>query len=231
MRAKSFFSTAILLSSLLTTSTAWANVCSKADIDFYLQRGFSHEQVVRLCNNADVMGQKTPATISPVPAQTMPVVTPAIPPTDTTIPTTDTVKPAGNKVSQSDLIYFKTAIESDQVELTPGTLSYMRSGCIKYGEEDFIGFKEDACVKTRTTIDRSGLKVIKAQSGIMLVRDAELIVTGNIKREILDADKLKAKKRKGLLAEYSLNPTQINIPLRSGIKPNEVAARLQALAK
>ena len=231
MCAKSFFSITILLSFLFTFSTAWANVCSKADIDFYLQRGFSHEQVVRLCSNAPVMGQKTPAKTSPAPAQTKPVVTPAISTTDTTTPTTDTTQPAGNMVSQSDLIYFKTAIESDQVELTPDSLSYTRSGCIKYGEEDITGFKEDACVTTRTKIERSGLKVLKAQSGIFLIRDAELIVAGKITREVLDADKLKTKKRKTFLAEYSLNPAQINIPLRSGIKPNEVAARLQALAK
>lgn len=245
MRAQSFFSTTVLLSSLLAGSTAWANACSKADIDFYLQRGFSHEQVVRLCGNAPVMMQpsaptqisptpKTPQQATPAPASTQakpgPAVTTNTPPVETTMPAIATPKPAGNSVSQGDLVYFKTAIKSDQVDLTPDALSYLLAGCIKYGEPDFNGFKEEACVNTRTTIKRKGLQVIKAQKGILLIRDHKLIVAGDIRREVLNADKLSAKKRKAFLAEYELNPDQLNIPVRSGINPRDVAARLQLIA-
>lgn len=246
MHAKSFFSTTILLSALLTGSTAWANACSKADIDFYLQRGFSHEQVVRLCSNAPVMMQnsapspgssvpKNTQQATPAPASTQakpaPAVTTIAPPVETTAPAITTPKPAGNVVSRGDLIYFKTAIKSDQVDLTPDTLSYLLGGCIKYGEADFNGFKEEACVNTRTTIQRKGLQVIKAQKGILLIRDQKLIVAGDIQREVLNIDKLKAKKREAFLAEYDLNPEQLNIPVRSGIDPRDVAARLQLIAK
>lgn len=237
MCTKSLFSSTILLSSLLTVSSAWANACSKADIDFYLQRGFSHEQVVKLCSNAPVMMQNTPAQN---PSTGNQQITPAVAPVQTkpsavdSTATTTTItapKPVIKETSQADIIYFKTAIESDQVELTADALSYIFSGCIKYGEEDVAGFKEEACVKTLTTIKRKGLRVIKAQKGIVLIRDHALIVAGEIKREVLDADKLKAKKRKAFLAEYALNPEQLNIPVRSGIDPHDVAARLQLIAK
>ena len=245
MHAKPVIFVTILISFLFAASSAWANACSKEDIDFYLKRGFTHEQVVRLCSNAPVMMQKSapaqqiPAPVStqqtaPTPVQTMPApaVTTVTPPVETAVPTiAPAPKPAASEVSQSDLIYFKTAINSDQVDLTPDALTYLLGGCIKYGDADFNGFKEEACVKTRTTISRKGLQVVEAQKGILLIRDQKLIVAGDIKREVLDADKLKPKKRNAFLAEYALNPGQLNVPVRSGIDPRDVAARLQLIAK
>ncbi len=242
MYAKILTPAMVMFFSLLFSSAVSANACSREEIDFYLQRGFSHEQVVRLCSNTPVMGQDNKSPQTPYTqentkkteasdAKTIPAAEPVVPETKTAPPVQPVPGTPRHDVSQNDIIYFKTAIQSDQVDVTPDALTYLLKGCIKYGEPDFNGFKEEACVKTRTTIRRKGLQVIKAQKEIFLIRDHALIVAGDIKREVLDLDKLKEKKRKAFLAEYELNPAQVNIPVRSGIDPRDVAARLQLIAK
>jgi len=39
-------------SAIFSSSSVFANSCSKSDIDYYLERGFSNEQVVQLCTAA-----------------------------------------------------------------------------------------------------------------------------------------------------------------------------------
>ncbi len=222
MPSRSILSRAALFALFAASGHAMANTCSKEDIQFYLQSGFSHEQVVRLCTNAPPVMQQAPAPAAP--SSVAPV--PATPAAVTAVPQTAT-----DRVSRDDLVYFKTAIESDQVDLTRDTLSYKLGGCIKYGEVDDFGFKEKACVDTLTTIQLKGLQVLSAKKGIWLVQEQELIVAGDIRREVLNIDRLTPRKRKELMAHYSLQPAQLDIPVRSGIDPRDVAARLRLLTQ
>ena len=202
--------------------------CERADVEYYLERGFTHEQVVRLCSEQPLERSNAQPATSPVDDRDNGSSA------TTHMPTQQGGTPAAAGLSANvaldDQIYFKTVIEADKVDLASETLAYTRKGCIKYGEEDLNGFQETACVTVQTTLELAGLRVIRAQKGIPLVAERELVVEGKIQREILDLHRLKRSKQKAFLSEYSLSPPQINIPTRSGVDPRDVAVKLRVLS-
>jgi len=63
-----------------------------------------------------------------------------------------------------------------------------------------------------------------------MIRDQEMIVTGDIKQDVLNPEKLKPKTLKSFNADYPSSLTEINIPVKKGIDPVEVAETLKRLA-
>jgi hypothetical protein len=218
---------------LIPLPLAPVHACERADVDYYLQRGFTHEQVVQLCREPSDQAGPVGSNSAAVPEKTK---TPLSQPSSAgEKPMQQSIRPgsaAGSSggVALEEQIYFKTVIEADSVDLSADALAYTRRGCIKYGEEDLNGFKEKACVTVRTTLDLDTLRVIRAQKGIPLIAERELIVEGDIQREVLDLQQLKPRVQNEFLSVYSLNPPQLNLPTRSGIDPRDVAARLRALS-
>ncbi len=195
---------------LLLHQPLWGGSCNMAQIDAFLQRGFTHEQVVELC--------ATPAPTTPK---------------KDSAPTTSPASRPPHALSDSsidkDTFYLQTVIDADRVKVNPEAIIYWRDKCFKYGAEDFTGFRPEACVNMRTTINRKGLKVVRAAKGIILIRDQELIVDGNIKQDVLNPEKLKPKILKTFHADYPSSPTRINIPVKKGIDPVKVAETLKRL--
>jgi len=193
---------------ILLNQPLWAGSCNMEQIDQFLQRGFTHEQVVKLC------GHPQPTTAS---AQDDPV-------------------SATNPLSQSndgidkDIFYLQTVIDADKVEVTPEAIIYWRNKCYPYGTEDFSGFRPEACVNMRITINRNRLKVVRAAKGIILIRDQEMIVSGDIKQDVLNPEKLKPKTLEAFNADYPSSLKEINIPVKKGIDPVKVAETLKRMA-
>ena len=188
--------------------------CSKEDVIFYLQEGFSHEQVVGLCATSKK------STSTPYDSLT----------TKKFVPKTGMKKsiPAGI----DNIIYLKSTIQADELQLTSTQLNFTEnSHCIQYGLEDGTGFKDEVCVMTKTVIDLAGLKIIKAKKGLPLFGGSELIISGKIQRQVLNPDILNTKQRLGIKDSYQLNPLKLHIPMRSGIDPVQLAAKLKSIAK
>lgn len=215
-------STAMLSGLLfLLSGSAFAVDCDRESIAYYLESGFTHEQIVRLCGSGSA-----PDPVAASPSRPLANDTAAAYPSQ---------QPAAAEqmrggVPLDDLIYFKSVVDADVVEITPEALISTDEDCIQYGEEDPNGFKEEACVVTRTTIRFAGLEVVKAVSGIPFVIERELLVGGTIRRELLNTSRLSKRELKAFKAEYDLNPSQVNIPTHSGVNPEEVAVRLRAMA-
>lgn len=181
-------------------------------IDQFLQRGFTHEQVVELCGN--------PQTSEPSSSQQDSEPTP-----------TPTQEPATQPNSEidKDTFYLQTVIDADKVEVTPEAIIYWRDKCYAYGSEGFTGFRPEACVNMRTTINRKKLKVVRAAKAIIMIRDQEMIVSGEIKQDVLNPKKLKPKTLKSFNTDYPSSLTEINIPVKKGIDPAKVAETLKRL--
>lgn len=225
---------------LLGSGSAWAVDCGREAIASYLKSGFSHEQVVRMCSGGGgEQVERVPVSGAQVesPAGTRSAPVPverkegassefqaASQHASRNVP-----QASGQGVSQDDLIFFSSVISADKVELSKDKLVYTDDRCLKYGPEDNNGFKEEACLITRTTIGFDGLQVVRTAKEILFIQDQELIVSGDIQREFTNLEKLGKWERRDFLAEYSKNPTEINIPTRSETNPEVIAARLKLL--
>jgi hypothetical protein len=202
--------TALILGAMLLNQPLWSGSCDMEQIDQFLQRGFTHEQVVELCGN-------------PQPA------TPSNEKNTASTQQSETETQSDTDIDKS-AFYLQTVIDADKIEVTPDAITYWRDKCYAYGSEGFTGFRPEACVNMRTTIQRKGLKVVRAAKGIIMIRDQEMIVSGDIKQEVLNSEKLKPKALKAFTTDYPSSLTKTNIPVKKGIDPMDVAETLKRLA-
>lgn len=208
------------LIALLITSDLLANSCNKADIDYYLQRGFTHPQVVQLCSTSpasvtSVQQRQPPATVTtPAPSHgvTKNIETPS--------------NPQNPGINNAEQLYFTTVLNATSANIDHSALSYTSKECVEYGEENLTGIKDKVCANTKITIQLSDLEIIRANKGIFLIREQELLVKGNIQREYLNINSLSAGKQAELRLHLPTNPSQLNLPVSKGIDPKQVAARL-----
>ena len=195
---------------ILLNQPLWAGSCNMEQIDQFLQRGFTHEQVVELCGNPQTAEPSSPQQDSEHTPTQEPVTQP-------------------NSGIDKDTFYLQTVIDADKVEVTPEAITYWRDKCYAYGSEGFTGFRPEACVNMRTTINRKGLEIVRASKAIIMIRDQEMIVSGDIKQDVLNPKKLKPNTLKSFNADYPSSLTEINIPVKKGIDPVKVAETLKRL--
>ncbi len=184
---------------LLFSGELLANSCSKTDIEYYLQKGFTHEQVTKLCS--------IPAPATPRQPQAQ--------------------APQQSASPSADQAYLAAAIDAKNVTLNQNQLNYSSKECAEYGPDNNVDLIEKACVNSRVTVNLTGLKIKKMSKGLFLIKDAEFIVEGNIKRDYLNLNAVRRQEKSEVLRLLPTNPKQVNIPLRRGIDPKDVAQRLQ----
>ncbi len=206
------------------SGSALANSCSKADIDHYLKSGFTHDQVVKLCTDTAT----TPSVQSSgnlyqsisTPDRSAPVAT------ATPLHNNPSANITPSRVN-NDQVYFETVVEGNPVTITADKLSFDRRECAIYGDVDMTGFRDKACVDTRTTINLKGLQILRATKGVFLIKEQELLVKGNITREYLNTSGLNKYKMKAVNQQLPTQPTKLNIPIKKGIDPRVVAGKLK----
>lgn len=197
---------------VIFSSTLYAKECSQTDILFYLKHGFTHEQVVRLCattsaNKANSKNYATPLTSPP--------------------PSSSTSQNTRQNTSEKDQQFFETVINGDSVNLTQETLSFKRKECAVYGDLDMTETRDKVCIRTETTIRLKGLQIIKVAKGLPLLRKQELVVKGDISRTYLNSRSLSNHKMDAIKEQLLKSPAELNIPIKSGINPHNVAERLR----
>jgi len=203
------------MSALFTSSNALANSCSKSDIDYYLQRGFTNEQVVQLCAGPAATQNTGQTYQAPTQAQNQ--------------------QTQQNNQLGEDQSYLSAALDSDGVTMTPQTLTLLPRECIEYGSasgsQAAADLKETICVNTKLIINFAGLTIGKASKGLFLVKDAKVIVKGNIQRELIGINELRRQDREAIIEKLSTNPKAVDLKIRRGLDPSAVAERLNRYAK
>ncbi len=202
--------TALLLAifSLFITTNSIANSCNKGDVDFYLQRGFTNEQVMRLCTGTTAQVQ-APRQNTPQVQYTAPI-------------------NSQNQALRDDQIYLSTALDAKNIKLTPSDLSYEGKECVVYSPfPNNSDLDETLCVNSKVVVNFAGLKIQRTSSGLFLVKDPELIVSGNINRNFLDLNQVRKQERSAIQQLLPLSPKQLNIKVRRGIDPKQVAGKLK----
>lgn len=199
---------------LVFSAQLWAETdCSKEAIAYYLEMGFTHEQVSRMCQ-VSAHSDETDTT----PHQSV---------------TTVDGPAAGaswndqqGSLNNDDFVFFNKAILSDRLTVTPETLTYVRDECVRYGEEDITGFRPRVCGVLKTTINRAGLIVLRAVRGLYFFKDAELLVKGEIQREVINLNSLDSDDRNIFAKILDPTPETFEIKLRDNVNPKAIAARL-----
>ena len=192
--------------------------CSKEDINHYLKSGFTHDQVVKLCTDS--------ATTQPKSNLSQPISTPP-----QTAPKSITSRQNQSHPSSmgrtEDQVYFSTVIEGNPVTLSNDKLIFERKECAVYGDVNLTGFRDKACLKTRTTITLKGLQVLRATKGILLLKEQELLVKGHITRDYINTSGLNKYKMISVNEQLPTHPKQLNIPIKKGIDPKILAGKLK----
>lgn len=215
-------------------SLASAN-CSREDVSFYLDKGFSHEQVVKICGAQSASGKtSTPAAparvnngnlYEQIGASNQPSVKSAH------IATLSTSSQPAPSSADVETKVFLNSVMKAEVVITPTHIILSKDNdCIPYGTEDAVGFINEACVQTRTQISRAGLKVVLARKPIPILGKPEFVVSGKIQRQILNPEVLNQKQQSGLASDYPLTPSQVDIPVRRDVDIKKLERTIERLA-
>ncbi len=198
-----------LSQSLITTSIALAVAapqgiaaeCSRADIDRYLDRGYSLAKITRLCSEDAPRAQSTPGGDN------------------------------SNDVDPATAVYLQTAIDADEVKITPDRIELIQDRCFPYGEEGYGDIRPSACVTRTVAIARQGLKIGEVVEARFLIREGVLMAHGDIRQTFSDTGKLRKRELRELKQQYPEKLEKFNVPVKPGMKRKKVAEALEKLAK
>ncbi len=227
IKAKAKIATLAVLSvsALFSSSGAIANSCSKSDIDYYLQRGFTNDQVVQLCAGPAVTQNTSQSTTQNIAQSNAQVNTQS---------QAQKQQSQQNNQVREDQSYLSAAIDAENISMTSQNMTLYPRECIDYGPStgkasaDLI---ETICVNTKLNINFTGMKIGKATKGLLFVRDSSLNIKGNIQRELLGMNELRRQDKEAILEKLSTNPTEVFLRIRKGINPSSVGDRLKKYAK
>lgn len=212
MKAVSINHTTIVLVSLafmLFSSQANA-VCSRDDVKFYLDKGFTNEQVTVLCSETAGAASKT----SQSEAQS------------------DTEQQPTSAAVDENTLFLQRAIKAQEIKLSSESLSYTQNKmCMEYGEEDLFGFTPKVCPDVTFTIALKGLEVTDTGKQYGFYGTPEVKVKSSvIKRVIIGELKNKTPEERKLILEKFEQGFETAIPIRDDFSLEEVKQVLQELS-
>ena len=220
-----FFPVALVL--ITCADLAYA-ACSRSDVEYYLSKGFTPDQVTAICTSSSAPALKEIPDEQATPATTSPASEPVV-----DVPQEKSIsheRSTDHKTTQDNEQFLKIAIKGRDIQLTRDTLRYTRKMCIQIGEEDLYGFAPKACPDVKFVIALEGLEVLKTGKKYLLYGSGEAWVRGSIQREIIGqlADQ-KPRDRK-LILEKMEKGDQTVIPIREDISLERVEAALRELS-
>jgi hypothetical protein len=191
------------------STSAWA-ACERSDIEFYLDKGFSPEQITSLC--------------------AAPVVKPAAsaPATAVLTPVADNQSVA---VQQDVLTDLAKALKVEGLGIENGSLVFQQRFKAKFGEEDVFGNLQEVKPTMQVSIPLSSMRLIKVAKHIPIIRGAYVLLSGDVQQDLLASEQYKPKQLDGIneFLTEELGQNTVKIKVRSGADINKVGADLQEL--
>ncbi|MGU9978215.1 MAG: hypothetical protein ACNYNY_06045, partial [Candidatus Oxydemutatoraceae bacterium WSBS_2016_MAG_OTU14] len=147
---------AYFFSGLFFGSVAMAE-CSRADVDYYLSKGFTQTQVTALCGGASDDRQYQSRDEKETEKQN---------------------RRTQIEQSREDVILVKTAIAAWDIELTPEKLAYTRKICVSVGQSKEVTGRTKACPDVRFEVFFKGLEMFPFRRKYFVVGQREIEVKG-----------------------------------------------------
>jgi len=179
--------------------------CNRDDISFYLDKGFTTDQITALCSEAPA-----PATVQTEP-QESPAATPAM---------------------DDNALFLSRAIKGHDIKLSSDSLQYtQKKMCFEYGEEDLFGFTPKVCPDVIFTVSLKGLVVVDTGKKYGFYGIQEVRVKSSVKREIIgNLEEQKPEDRKLILEKFEKGDVT-GIPVRDDFSLDRVKVVLEELAE
>jgi len=183
--------------------------CSRDDVSFYLDKGFSTDQITALCSEAS-----TPAS---------------------DVPQSEAQQAEQHSASaevDDNALFLNRAIKAQKINLSSDSLSYtQKEMCMEYGEEDLFGFTPKVCPDVAYTISLKGLEVLGTGKKYGFYGTPEVrIKSSAIKREIIGGLKNKKPEERELILEVFEKGFETAIPIRDDFSLEQVKQVLQELS-
>ncbi len=181
--------------------------CSRDDVEFYLGKGFSTDQITALCSAASATGNDAPLSEMQNGDQ-----------------------PSATDAAGENEQFLKIAIKAKKIYLDSDSLHYTQKVCIEYGEEDLYGFTAKVCPDVKFTIAFEGLEVTHTGKKYGFYGRPEVRVKSTIKRDIIGGLKDKKPEDRELILESFEKGDKTAIPIRDDFSLERVKQVLQELS-
>ena len=224
MNIKSYFLLVIAISinaTLFYGSFAEAE-CSRNDVEYFLKKGFSREQVVAICEEAKPkqFGESAVQNEEDYEAYNREL---------------ETRLRVERKLQreEDDVALLKTAIAGDDIKITSDWLDFKSPFCISAGNNPDVEARIKVCPKVLYRIYFKGLRVKDYERKYLVFGTREIEVEGTIKRKLMhDFKEYPPGIRKRLLDAYKANVREEGtfIPIRKDYPISQVQEVLRAHA-
>ena len=205
----------------LTATTGVAAACTRADVDYYLEKGLTREQVAAICGEGPAPGRERDRRAQDHEAY-------------------DDAPKAGTRAERSrrerdeNGAFLQSAVSAWDVEVTPRHLSYTRKLCLGAGANPEATTRIKICPEVRHRVYFAGLEVHGHQREFVLLGTREIEVTGKVKRKLLhDFDEYPSETRRRLIASYRARTRKDGtvIPIRKDYPMQRVYQILRTYAR
>ncbi len=196
------FVAACTSSLLLMMVSSQANAaCSRDDVTFYLDKGFSTDQISAMCSEASAPADETPKSEQQSSEQ-------------------QAVSPAADE----NALFLSRAIKGDEIKLNSDSLQYtQKKMCMEYGEEDLFGFTPKVCPDVTFIIALKGLEVLETGKKYGFYGTPEVKIKSSvIKRVIIGELKNKTPEERELILEKFEKGFETAIPIRDDFSLDKV---------
>lgn len=186
-------------------------ICSRSDIDHYLEKGFTPSQITSICGAQDISvtqdEQQSPAQQS----------------------TTQSVQPVQQQ--EADRNFLVDVIDGYDTSLTADALSYTVKRCYEVGEEDLFGFAPEICPEIRYTLHLEGMKIVDTERKYFLFGPPMIILNGQVRREILTSLQDLTSQQKDILHKEIDTGDNIVLPIQQGSSIERVQTELHKILR
>ena len=197
--------------------------CSRSDVEYFLKKGFSREQVVAICEAAKPkqFGEFTEQDQGDYEAY------------NKELETRMRIERRLQK-EEDDISLLKTAIAGEDIKITRDWLDFKRPFCIAGGNNPEVEARIKVCPLVLYRIYFEGLRVKEYERKYLIFGAREIEVEGNIKRKLLnDLKEYPPGLRAELLNAYkaSVRKGGTLIPIRKDYPINQVQEILRSYAR
>jgi hypothetical protein len=182
--------------------------CSRDDITFYLDKGFSTDQISAMCSEPTTSVSDTSQS-----------------------EVQNNKQYSASTVVDDNALFLNRAIKAQEIKLSSDALRYTQKVCIEYGEEDLFGFSPKVCPDITYIISLAGLEVLDTGKKYGFYGTKEVRVkSSEIKREIIGELKDKKPEERELILEVFEKGEETAIPVRDDFSLDKVKQVLQELS-